>query len=723
MALQSAEPQQLTRLTVLTSGGETRGGFEDRTNWNARGGESIKVSQDLMKIRPAGGKETIKAGLAVKEGETLFNLHNSPNFIKRFGGEHRGTPATMTPEESASYLKANDVITQNTLLSLFLETRGLPSAARGPHIARMMGEYGFPAASYNEVRKHALESIARNPNFISMFPEVQANFYTTGAAISPGVLQFIEDTLVPADDHRLNSRLGTRMHEAYKKAVGFELVMTDEERVNLDKQIAIEGKTVDAKCAMIVDVLKAKAIKKGGGADYNLADVKALLGGTGLPDNLAVNVVAKLHLAVTPTSNRAQFNSMLEYADLPGKIIESESKVAAKRLPAETDAAYDLRLPGDVDMAELKALRASKTGGDGRYGPGRPQHAVFDTFNKKYYSLLRTDKLGDLVSEARDSQIRLEEANIRHSVLPTTTAAIEKSRDLRILQEEEVLGEIDGILGQSIADVLEERYDVMEERMGRLSEQQEKEKDMAVKQLTMQLKKKMSKNWIEYDVNTRRKEVHKKNIKNDVTHLAYAFDKDVALKQIIARDLFAGPNSATSVRFQNLNVIDGSDMSTNPPVAHALLSETQLDQLNKVFESSGTEYRDKLFADMFAARTFTDRTLNFGLLGEKTWGTLGFKRDEWKYMMQRYEPEITKGIEQNHEAHQALKSLEAQGVKVDFGMKWLLYILAVLFGGVGGGMAMGLPGAAAGIGAELATAKVLAGQGITDVNGNVNTMA
>jgi len=722
MALQTAEPQQLTNLAVLAAGGETRGGYEVHTNWS-KGAESIKIANDLRKVQSEGGKHTLERGLAVKEGEVLFNLHNAPNFINRFGGEHARNPTSMTPEEKASYLKAKDIIKQNTFLSLFLEARTMPNSKRDAHINKIMTEYGYPASSYSEIRKQALESIANSSAFIGMFPEVTESFVTVDTAPQPGVLQFIEDTLVPSDDQRLASRLGTRMHDAYKKVVGLSPVGTDEERAEIVKQIKLGEETIKVKRKLIVDTLKAKGIRMGGAGNFTEADIDGIITAGGTPDMSGDTLVQQLYLKSTAGVTLADYDSMKLFADLPKQITAATDRIKAKLAPSQTLAAYRAAKPSDPDVMDEKATEMMRLGYLMHYGPAGGKRLQYENFSKNFLPLLEQNSLSAVAREMRQAQIQLEDSNIRKNILPPTTVDVERSRDLRILAEEDLLGEIDGILGQSIKDVLSERYDVMEERMGRTMQEKADKSDKDVKINIMNLKKKMSENWIKYDATTRKKIVDKKQIKTDVTHLAYAFDKDVALKQLIARDLFNKPD------FEKINVIDGT--ATPPAVPPVqILDAEQIKQMEAVFKEAGTEYRDKLFADMFAARTFTDRTFNFGLLGEKTWGDLGFKRDEWKYMMQRYEPEITKGIEANHDAHQALKTLESQGVKVDFSMKWLLYVLAVLLGIGSGGAAAALSpaislgaGVTAGVGAELAAAKVLAGKSTTDINGNVNTMA
>jgi len=318
-------------------------------------------------------------------------------------------------------------------------------------------------------------------------------------------------------------------------------------------------------------------------------------------------------------------------------------------------------------------------------------------FKTRILPLYRNSAFSTLTMEAKQAELKAADLDLQIKVLPKTTEDMRKSQVIRIVEEEDLCGLMDGILGQSIADVLEERYDVMQERNGRLSTEDQKKAEQDIQKLVLELKKKMNSNWIGFDATTHKKTVNKDQIKKDVTHLGFTYDKDMALKQLIARDLFHGKQrtmpgggayTISLTHFDKLNVIDGTDET-----GAQLLTAEDLTQLNKVFELTGQEYRDKLFADLLAARTIGDRSWNFGFGMEAVSGKLGFKRGEWQQMLKLYEPEITKGLEENTEAAAAMRSLEAQGVKIDHNMKWLWYVLAVLLG-VGGGAlggAAGLP--------------------------------
>lgn len=706
-----AEPAQLDRLTVLSAGGE----YNQAAFAGKRGENSIKLGQELLKkVRPAGGKETIRAALALHEGETKFNVRNTKDFISRFGTEK--DYARMNASERASYLKAKEVIERNSLITLYLDARTVPAATRDSYVHDLARQQlGINNINYAQIRGQALAYIKNNPSFISMFPEVNASGMNDLQK-----LDFIEKTLLPAEDQRLAARMGTRMREAYGKAVDLPVVMTDEKKAELEEQKKLEDGRFDQRAKSLTDMLRLNGINNPAtGAAYTQAELAVIIKGAG-DANSTPDIIAENALNLGPRI----YSDLKSYRiELPDTITKLQAQITTKLSGGTNFATYigQAAHANEPDVIAYKTAMARMAGLEAVYNPGAVATPSLTAFDGGIRPLLDNSAYAGLASGAKDAQMKSEDTALKISIRPATTKEIKKTHDQRLLAEEDLCGELDNVLGQAIADAIEERYDVMDERMGRLMQDKADKSEKDVKINIMNLRKKMSENWIKYDKATRKKIVYKDKIKNDVTHLAYAFDKDIALKQIIARDLFGVAN------FDRINVIDGSDMAGGG--GPALLTAEQLKQLDSVFKSAGSEYRDKLFADMFAARGTFDRNLNlgFGMEVSNPWNKLGFKRDEWKYMLQRYEPDVTKALEANHDAHTAMKTLEAQGVKMDINMKWLWYLLAVVFGAGTGGLAgavipgvTALQGAGLGAAAEAIATKATINRELPDVNGNIN---
>ena len=687
------EPGQLDRLTVLRSGGEVDATV-DRLFRANKGKASIEAAKNLRKVQAASGKDTMRAGLAIKEGETKFNVRSVRDFRERFGAGKKGA-VNSTPSEMASFTKADQTLRQNATIALFLELRSLTPAEQ----ATMLGEAEVTEAvgglnTLNSIKREALNLIARSDSVRGLFPELDTNGLDPAQKIS-----FIESTLFPADDARFAARFGTRMREAYKKSVELPTVVTDEDRTSITQKRQLEELKFTQKAKAVTDFLNGRRIENPAtGNPYTESQITDLIKNKALTPESAVDSIAFNLLGINNMSN-VEFTQLKQYRiELPKSIATLGAQLEAARMAlplakrgANLNAFLALN-PTNPDVMQYRAQKAQFATLETKY-TNPPNNPNLNTFNVRAKPFYDDPAVMATLAEAKQAQLTADELGMKLTLPSANLAEIQKSHDLRILQEEDLLGEMDGIIGQSILDVLEERYDVMEERMGRLMTEKAGKSEKDVKVNIMKLKKKMSENWIKYEMGGRKKKVDKAKIKNDVVHLTYSFDKEVAVKQLIARDVF------DKADYAKINMVDGTNMDA--PGTTILTSE-QIKQVEEVFKQCGGEYRDKLFADMFAARTFGDKSIN--ILGKDMGGgKLGFKRDEWQYMMQRYEPEITKGLETNKEASAAMKRLEAEGVKINFNLKWLMYLLTVVLG-VGAGavaiphIAAAIPGIVAAIG-------------------------
>lgn len=704
----ATEQPVLDRLTVLSAGGE------HGVAWAAgqRGEQSVQRGNELRKVRPAGGKETFRAALAIKEGENRYNVRNTSDFLKRFGAG-KEDPAKMSPSERASYKAAEAVLQKNAKIALYLELRTLNAADQtamlnDKDIKAAIGEKPSATLNLNNLRIAALNSIARDPSFISMFPEVEAHNPPLTAVQK---VDFIEKTLMPAEDQRLAARLGTRMQEAYKDSLKFTNLATNDEREAYRRQGYEAKLTLEQKAKQISDYLDGKGLLDASGKRIPDTTIAKWIAQSPASPEGTLDVVVEKAMGITHqeyTDVKQYRTVVMPRLDTLTKKFEAAHKRGALRGTPFNLAGYLAGNPGNPDVVEYSRLDAQKTALEGVYGAGQAKANILTEFDNKAVGMIGDPSLQGLAKDAKDAQIKMDTMDIKMKGMPVITNEEEKAALNRLVEEEDLCGRLDGALAQSIADVLEERYDVMEERMGRLTVEQKANTEKDVQKKILELKKKMNENWIKYDPATHKRNVQKDNIKRDVIHLGFTYDKDMALKQLIARDTFGLNHS----QCEKLNVIDGTDGAGT-----TLLNPEQMAQLNKVFEASGQDYRDKLFADMLAGRSVMDRGLNFGV-GEvmPPWAKLGFKRSEWRQMLQQYEPEITKGIENNREASAAMRTLEAQGVKIDTNMKWILYVLAGILGGgagllAGPALANASVGIAKGIGAKFAAGSVAEGIG------------
>jgi len=254
MAATATEQPVLDRLTVLASGGEHKAAFAPKS----RGESSVMLGDELRKFRPAGGKETIRAALAIKEGETRFNVRNAQDFKDRFGSGLKDEKQ-MTPAARASYRRAQELVQRNSTIALFLEARALPPGQRDAYVADRLMKTATGArgtVDFKSIRQTALESIIDHPSFVSLFPELNQSGMNKAMKID-----FIEKTLMPAEDERFASRLGTRMQEVYRDSVKLTAVEGSEERSKLEASQREETLRMEQHVKAVKSYMEGRSIK------------------------------------------------------------------------------------------------------------------------------------------------------------------------------------------------------------------------------------------------------------------------------------------------------------------------------------------------------------------------------------------------------------------------------------------------------------------------------
>jgi len=671
----TSEPQGIGRLTLLRSGGESASiGALDTQFAGRNAKEAIKIGKELRRVAASNSKEAIKNVLAIKEGETHFNIRRMKDFKERFGA---GKTASLTPEEKASQKRATDLLTDYAKVSAFLEVKAMSPAEITTYLADAQVKDAIGGAlTFNELKKQALDFVVAEDNFKAMFPEINLSGLSDAQK-----RDFVEKTLMPSEDGRLASRIGTRLQEAYKKTIELTPVASDEKKANLDQQEKIEKGRFDQKVKSLKDLVTLRGILNPvTGVAYTEIDITTIIKGSA-DTTTAADTFTQHILNLTP---RIYADIKAYRIELPDQIMNLGKQIAPKAVAAgQVLPAYLAAHAADRDVIDYNVANGKMSMLEGIYNPGGiAAVASLTSFDHNILPLLSDPAFATLASQGKQAELKAADMALQKLALPATTVDITQSHDKRMLEEEEICGLLSGILGQSVGDVLEERYDIMEERQGRLMEKKAKDAEQEVAKLILELKKKMSKNWISWDTSAKppQRKVDKKQIRKDVTHLTFSADKDMALKQLIARDLFG----LTMAQCRTLNVVDG----VYGAAAGQKLSDTQMNQLNKIFESSGQAYRDKLWADMFAGRGWMDKQLKFLGIEVASTGELGFKSVEMQEMVKLYQPEIMKGIEGNQEAARAMKDLEAQGIQFNHPMKWLYYILAVVFGLGAGAVAL-----------------------------------
>ena len=353
MAATATEQPVLDRLAVLASGGEH--GKEAAFMGN-RGEKSVDVATKLRNVRPAGGKETMRAGLAIKEGETKYNWRNSKAFLDRFGSGKKLTE--MSASERASYMKARDVLQTNTIISLFLEAKGLPDNPPAIRDAFLMTNKtaikevtGVANPNYNLIRTAALKLIVSDPSFKAMFPELQ-----TSAMNEASMMVFTEKTLFPAEDQRMAARLGTRMQEAYKQSLQLTEIVTDEDRETYRREQNNGKLTLEQKAKQIADFLDNKGILSASSKKYKDTEVISWITSSGASPDGTIDSVLEKALG----STHQEFSEMVQFKDAEVNMPTLVASFNAKHIAGPyAGSAFDIGgylagNPTDADVIKYK---------------------------------------------------------------------------------------------------------------------------------------------------------------------------------------------------------------------------------------------------------------------------------------------------------------------------------------------------------------------------------
>lgn len=311
----------------------------------------------------------------------------------------------------------------------------------------------------------------------------------------------------------------------------------------------------------------------------------------------------------------------------------------------------------------------------------------YETY-KKIMSFLAEEndegrKIGEIgirLNELSGTYEKLNKNKNELDQLNTSVGQKERStRTTRLRKESEIIDLLDGAVGNAVADALEARYDAVH---GAKSEAVKKEKEKKMTEEEKKITRAMESNWVSYDRKKHKKSSDRGQIQNDMRVLSYMGED--GLKRMLLRELgWKTKVGDDEVDIDKKNVFD-LDLST-------ALTEEQRKQLDELYSKHNTKYREKLMADFFISQSLKDKITDRLPFTDK----MGLKKHEWQLLEKNFGGALEKGMNESQGFKNYLSQLEASGIKPDFKMKWLLYML---FGLVGATALSGFA-AAGGIGA------------------------
>lgn len=606
------------------------------------------------------------------------------------------------PTEKASYDEAQNAIQQ---ISDVLKYFDIQRAAKQKGVtvenllARENNELGINARQYSALREKALSHILEKG--AGIFNDALTD--SSGVRISERLQrEFIEKTI--ANDPILQEKITKKMKVIMDSAVALPEVVKDDEII----QAEVDRKRLNREFFGGIGEVQKKLTE----------------------DNF------------TPTdAQKAELYNLIQAGRSPEIVMQKLRELTVKTLPGYKDLIALDELKQQKSSAEA-ARRAINQGnnnrnrnqqGQGGAAPVVPQNiqelnnriadlatkieaaenyrathpedtTLFDLLNKKYS--LRNEEgptdLNKLLSgiNAKREEIKAKTDFIDHKSAEGASKKSKESKAIRLIKESELIDDLDSIIGRSLVETLEERYDKMVITQTAV---RSKEAEETKSTDTKAVEKVMDQRWIKYDKTSRNKQVNRDTITQDMRVLSYQGED--GLKRLILGDMgFDGIDKQTALSY-DLNQ----------------LTDEQKKRLEDTYKTMGAKYRDKLMADFYIADKVQGITDIKGMKGKfkdmlPLTNKMNLKKHEWQLLERNFSGALEQAIGNSTAAQEAIRNLERSGIKPDFKMRYLLYLLTGVLGvaavggfAAAGGLGVTAKAAATGIGSAAALGSKAAG--------------
>lgn len=242
------------------------------------------------------------------------------------------------------------------------------------------------------------------------------------------------------------------------------------------------------------------------------------------------------------------------------------------------------------------------------------------------------------------------------------TDALESSRAARLRKEQEMLSDLENVVGNSLIETLEHRYDEMQTyEKERLEEAMKKLRTKAAKDVGHAIRR----NWIERSPSGKVIGKNKARVESDMDFLARnpEMSAEESIKRLMLRDLRAADESYRADK--NGNPIDTRTYQDHNFSLDNLTDEQKVG-LEEAYKELGNLYQKELFIDYYATRGWFFR---HGIGGRL------MSRDQLAVMEEKFEGFVEKEIEENKRAHEAVSKMEGFGFHPGFAVKWMILAL------------------------------------------------
>lgn len=704
-ANQSAQPEvKFTPIEILSFGGELREGGK---MINAEAEQNAARLREFVE-RGKRGKELFRAQIeqakrkafAPKEremGKAQFGLGEAEIDAEtgkaKIGEEATGEAKQLNKESSllidnySNLQEYLDIITSEDPKKKFQDLK---------NTGRIEEE-----KTYQDFQGEVLDFVANDPLFRSMIPEL----YGRGVTEKTRRAQ-IEDYL--ARDPVFKTRLAERLAEIYQEAADLPVLPVERSIEELNEKLNEGEVDYEGAAEDILARLKAAGVEKLDGEAINQDKLKQLISEGRNTDEvlrglikevLAVDDVT-LQQVITFQQTSAQLDRVRSQLrerieTLRGQLIKGKYGAEEQNKVIKSDETVK-QLGGTEDrlketVSELEERRSTDKAFD---------KTVFD-FENIIQPLLsagvseRTPEGSFWQSLKKAKNIQLEAEKTKKQIdvkKKEKSPEMAQKRKQRAMVERRLLSQLESVLGESVGDVMEERYDKMEQTRRQMQAEKNKEvqerKDAKTRTAEVKVERAMDERWIRLSEDGRKK-ISFSNIGEDVEYLIY--EGENGLKRVMMAIVFENkPISVLEADPETGEMKEvGKTWENIDFYKHQLTGENK-ELFEAVYEKYGGQFRDKLFTDLFVARQIGERgrvrkwfdrgKYRFeGLVSD-----VKFREAEWEALEENFSKEIDKTIQSSKEGQTALKRLKEKGITPSFKLKWLIYILIAL-GVVGGG--------------------------------------
>jgi hypothetical protein len=586
--------------------------------------QRVAITTDISE----GMKARFGAGAAELNGQGRAELKLGVSV----GQENSHRLAAAAVERSTTVLGAIEVLTDADPATRFqvLQREGrLPAGVTTPQ----------------ELELKAVDIISSDETFQNMFQDLFSG------GIGPNMRREAVREMI-LKDPSLRGKIADKMTRIYDKALDLQEVQGSPDQKALAQKAEAE-KSHTEKVKAVADLLKQKGV-----TGFDEADVTQIIESSQTGAEAQWNLIGRITGINAQGLEQVRFRLRLE---------QQITSTHEERLVL-------LKQGADVTQLTEKMQKLAGDLGAAMNGQGPEGQENYD----KYKGL--APLLTEGVTEQNPQGTLMGNLRSAHELsrqIPALQKAAEaakaqgggdsREQAKRLLQERELIGDLEGVIGESLVEVMEERYD---EAIG--LDQQLMEQDAvaaAEKQLNdiargiREVQKSMRENWVKYDPKTRKRSIDKEQIGLDMQDLAYNGKEGL-------RRMILGELAGSKPPLINLGNDPDGKPYTYETVDLDAMSAEQKAILDGVYNSSAEPYRKKLFADFVYARKSVWRK-----------GDMNLKDHEWAMLEQNFRTELSTGLEKSKEAGQIMKALEADKIKPESKKKWALYMLLLSFFG------------------------------------------